>query len=47
MRSRRSQQIHVTPMQQVEDPIGENDFSRELFPERDRVLPRRGDFVGG
>lgn len=40
MRPRRSQQIHVAPMQQVEDTIGEDDFPAEILPASDRILAR-------
>jgi hypothetical protein len=34
-------------MQQIENAIGENDFSGELLPASDRVLAGCSDLVGG
>ena len=44
---RSGEQINVTPMQQIEDTVGEDDFSREILPACDRFLARRCDLVGG
>lgn len=46
-RARGAQQIHMTPVQQIENPVGENDFSGEALPASNRVLARRRDLVGG
>jgi hypothetical protein len=36
----------MTPVQQIEDPIGENDFSGETLPAGNRIVARGSDLVG-